>query len=214
MLQTNQNNGDYFLKDKIKRILVVEPSNINWISLKNLVDGFELDFCRVSKVAEAKNKIDEFNPDVILFTTLSRGTDYLSLLAFLSDIGSNHQKIYSVIWLQHDMEWMAQLFHAFGVSAVFVDPVNSYEIEQFLLGDSIKKNEKRTCLLGLQERLTALALLQGESVTTISHRTGKNVRTISTQKKAIIKKLNMETNEELYLFAGKLAYLSKVSREV
>lgn len=213
MLRANQNNGDNFSAEEVKRILVFEPSNINWISLKNLLGSIELNFCRVSKLIDAENKIDEFKPDIVLFTALTRGIDYLSLLASLSDIGSQHHKIYTVIWLQHDMKWMTQLFHAFGVSAVFVDPVSNDELAQGLVVDTNNKIEKRACLLGLQERLTALALLRGNSVTEISNRTGKNVRTISTQKKSIIKKLNMRNNEELYLFAGRLVYLSKISRE-
>ncbi len=215
MLQANHHKGEHSAGEALKRILVVEPSRINWIGLQRLLGNFgniELSFCRVSKLTEAKKKIDEFKPDMILFTSLYRGTDYLLFLSFLADVASYHPKTYSVIWLQHDMAWMIQLFHAFGVGTVLIDPVDPNDISQCLSGDMIDKLEKRQCLLGKQERLTALALLRGDSATTIANATGKNVRTISTQKKAIIKKLKMETSEDLYLLAGRLVYLSKINR--
>lgn len=216
MLQVNHNKGEHSVERKSKRILVVEPSRINWIGLQRLLGctgNTELIFCRVSEITEAKEKIHEFKPDVILFTSLSRGTDYLLLLSFLSDVASYHLNTNSVIWLQHDMEWMTQLFHVFGVSTVLIDPVNIYEINQCLGDDPSSNVEKKVCLLGKQERVIALALFRGKSATTIANAAGKNIRTISAQKKSIIRKLKIRTNEEFYLLAGKLIYLNKTNRQ-
>ncbi|CAI0832257.1 MULTISPECIES: response regulator transcription factor [Serratia] len=214
MQQANHQQAEHATAESRKRILVVEPSRINWIGLQRLLGdagSTELSFCRVSKLTDAKKKVYEFKPDVILFSSLSRGTDYLSLLSFLSDIASYHHKTNSVIWLQHDMAWMVQLLHAFGVDTVLIDPVNLYQITQCLGRDRTDKAPKNAALLGKQERLIALALLRGRSATAIANVTGKDVRTISTQKKSIIRKLQMTTNEELYLLAGKLVYLTKIN---
>lgn len=215
MQQINHHQAEHATAENRKRILVVEPSRINWIGLQRLLGDAgktELSFCRVSKLTDAKNKIYEFKPDVILFSSLSRSTDYLSILSFFSDIASYHAATNSVIWLQHDMAWMVQLFHAFGVDTVLIDPVNLYQITQCLGSDQAEKPLRNAALLGKQERLIALALLHGRSATAIANVTGKDVRTISTQKKSIIKKLQMTTNEELYLLAGKLVYLNKINR--
>ncbi|AHG22735.1 hypothetical protein Z042_10310 [Chania multitudinisentens RB-25] len=216
MLQVNHNKDEYSVAGKSKRILVVEPSRINWIGLQRLLGctgNAELIFFRVSEITEAKQKIHEFKPDVILFTSLSCGIDYLLLLSFLSDVTSYHLNTHSVIWLPHDMEWMTQLLHAFGVTTVLIDPVNLYEISQ-CLGDKPSSNaEKKVCLLGKQERVIALDFFRGKTATTIANAAGKDVRTISTQKKSIIKKLKIRTNEEFYLLAGKLIYLNKINRQ-
>jgi DNA-binding NarL/FixJ family response regulator len=130
----------------------------------------------------------------------------------LSDIASYRLNINSVIWLQHDMAWMVQLLYAFGVDTVLVDPVDRYQLSHCLNGEPIDKAPRNAALLGKQERLIALALLFGRSATAIATMTGKDVRTISTQKKSIIRKLQMTTNEELYLLAGKLVYLNKINK--
>lgn len=216
MLQVNQHQAGHATAEKRQRVLVVEPSRINWIGLQRLLGQAgraELNFCRVSKLADAKKKIKDFKPDVILFTSLSRGTDYLLLLSFLSDVASYHRQTNSVIWLQHDMAWMVQLFNVFGVDTVLVDPVNLNQVSQCLGNEQMDNTPKKVCVLGKQERLIALALLRGNNAKTIANVTGKDVRTISTQKKSIIKKLQMTTNEELYLLAGRLAYLNKINRQ-
>lgn len=215
MRQANQINVKHLTKRKLKRTLVVEPSEINWIGLRHLLgnlDGTQQNILRVSELIEAKNKIYEFQPDVILFTPLPHRTDYLLFLSFLSDIVSYYPVIYSVIWLQHDMRWMVPLFHAFGVVTLLIDPVSIDDINHCLGAETTGKVSKREYLLGKQERVIALALLRGGSVTAIAHMMKKDVRTISTQKKSIIKKLGMKTNEELYLLAGRLVYLSKVNQ--
>lgn len=214
MQQINHHQTEHAAAENGKRILVVEPSRINWIGLQRLLGdagNAELSFCRVSKLTDAKNKIYEFKPDVILFSSLSRGTDYLSLLCLLSDIASYHATTNSVIWLPHDMAWMVQLLHAFGVDTVLIDPVNLYQITQCLGSEQADKPPRNAALLGKQERQIALALLGGRSATAIANVTGKDIRTISTQKKSIIKKLQMTTNEELYLLAGRLVYLNKIN---
>lgn len=212
MLQVYHHKSESSTVGKLKRILVVEPSAINWIGLQRLlgnVDTAGLNFSRVSKLAEAKKEIYEFKPNVIFFTSLPRGTDYLSMLSFLSDIASYHLKINSVIWLQHDMTWMVQLLHAFGVDTVLIDPVNLDEISQCFGGDPIEKVENKICLLGRKERLITLALLRGDTATAIADMTGRSVRTISMQKKLIFEKLNLVTNEDFYLLAGRLVNLNK-----
>ncbi|KFK91723.1 MULTISPECIES: response regulator transcription factor [unclassified Serratia (in: enterobacteria)] len=216
MLQVNHQHTEHSAAENRKRILVVEPSKINWIGLQQLLDdagSTELSFCRVSKLSDVKNKIYKFNPDVILFSSLSRGTDYLSLLSFLSDIASYRLKTNVVFWLPHDMAWMTQLLQAFGVDTVLIDPVNLYQIIQCLGSSQADKTPRNAALLGKQERLIALALLHGRSATAIASVTGKDARTISTQKKSIIRKLQMTTNEELYLLAGKLVYLNNINRQ-
>lgn len=215
MQQINHQQTEHVAVENGKRILVVEPSRINWIGLQRLLGdagNTELSFCRVSNLTDARHKIHEFKPDVILFSSLSRGTDYLSLLSLLSDIASYHATTNSVIWLPHDMAWMVQLLHAFGVDTVLIDPVNLYQITQCLGNEQADKPPRSATLLGKQERLIALALLGGRSATAIANVTGKDIRTISTQKKSIIRKLQMTTNEELYLLAGRLVYLNKINR--
>ncbi|ALX93577.1 hypothetical protein AV650_08395 [Serratia fonticola] len=200
------------LAKPLRRILVVEPSRINWIGMQQLFDQMgraEFSFCRVTELSEAKKKMYEFRPDVVLFSSLPRGMDYLLFLTFISDIYIHYPQAISVTRLRHDMAWFAPLLSAFGANSVFIDPVNLHEFSEWLTGNVLDSIDGKSNLLGKRERLTALAFLRGESATTIANISGKNARTISTQKKSLIRKLKMKTNEELYLLAGRLAYLSK-----
>ncbi|VTR42604.1 Uncharacterised protein [Serratia fonticola] len=59
MQQANHQQAEHATAESRKRILVVEPSRINWIGLQRLlgdVGSTELSFCRVSKLTDAKKE--------------------------------------------------------------------------------------------------------------------------------------------------------------
>ncbi|MBW7983806.1 DNA-binding NarL/FixJ family response regulator [Enterobacillus tribolii] len=190
-----------------RRILVQESADITWLGLYSLVEqsGMRgLSLMRVPELDKLTEMVNSHSPDVLLLSSVGRKVEILPLLHQLSDIMTYHPLLHIVVLLKQEMPHLSSLLYGFGVATIFSQPPSMKALTDQLGASPSRLVRKKARPLTPQERNVAKSLLMGYSVSRLARVSGKNVRTVSTQKQSVIQKLNMNNPGELQVLGGRL----------
>ncbi|QBH97631.1 hypothetical protein EKN56_15195 [Limnobaculum zhutongyuii] len=192
------------LETSPQTILVLEPCDIAWFGIQHLAQMSvkkHITLVRISDTATLADAVSQYQADTLLLTNIGRGTDTLALLQQMTAIAGYDKKIHITAYLCNTVSYLKDLLLGFGVNAVFSMPADP---EEFLHSIMLRKEKQKVSLLSPQERYIAQALLAGLSVGDVAQLSGRDVRTISTQKKSVMNKLHMVNPGELQVLGGRM----------
>ncbi|MBW7984199.1 helix-turn-helix transcriptional regulator [Enterobacillus tribolii] len=190
-----------------RRILVLEPADITWLGLCRLIETSgkkEIALMRVASADSLEQYISCYAPDMLLLTSVSYRDEILPLVQRLSEITLRYPSLPVTALLKQSIPYLAELLMAFGVTTVLMQSPPLEELADILTTPAHPASKSRGVQLSLNERNVAKALLSGYSVTRLARMLGKDVRTVSAQKRSVIHKLNMSNAGELQVLGGRL----------
>lgn len=139
----------------------------------------------------------------------------ISLLCNLAKRGSK-----VIVYIPTYNSLLFKLLISFGFHGVLYEDEPLYFIKEEILGlvnnecissKNVKKDSSIQSMLRLSdcERNVLLLLLSGENVTTTAKKLGKNIKTVSTQKRQAMLVLEMKNDSDLYVAGAMLKNLIK-----
>lgn len=194
-----ENTGDY-----LRRVLVLEPYDINWLGIKPIIEatfGNRILLVRISDTDKLAETALHYQVDSILLSAVGHHIDMLSLLRQLSKISRYHQHFQIAAYLRNELPHLEDLLLAFGVNVVFREGIDAVNTFHYLVPG---RRAFRPGRLTPQEQNVAQALLAGQTVTRVAQLMHRDIRTISSHKRALLAKLKMTGSGELQVLGGSL----------
>lgn len=187
-------------------LLVFEPADITWRGVQQFMQEAGFPPSNIWRVEHADNIIPMANrlqPDILMITPASYGEQLLVLLQQLSYINNTYRSYKVIVYLKQDIPYLDNLLKLYGVTDVVKTLGDAQGFYHYLSVITLLPPRTNGCLT-TEERKVMHKLLIGTNVTDISHQLGKNIRTVSAQKKAIVKKMKMTSSGELQVLCGNL----------
>ncbi|MBK5071721.1 response regulator transcription factor [Budviciaceae bacterium CWB-B4] len=186
-------------------ILVLEPCDLAWFGIQQMLQVSPENNMMLIRIHDTDKLADALcqhhEADTLLLTNIGRGTDTLVLLQQLTIISNGDQRIHIAAYLSDTVSYLKGLLVGFGVNEVFSMPAGP---EEFVESIMLRNEKGRAAVLSPQERYITQALLAGLSVGDVAQLSGRDIRTISTQKKSAMNKLHMVNSGELQVLGGRM----------